>query len=428
MSQTTAAFDAVLKELYIGPIRNQLNKKTRLLKFFTKADLESYKWQGRVAIVPLHKSRNVGVKAIAEEGLIPAAGQQGFDKLQIPTREWLGRIQLTSQVMKASQSDRGSFTRAMQVEQDGLVNDIARQRNRALAYAGRGILAQANGAGGATATLVVDNPGGVAGSVNGTRFLKAGMVIAIHDQAAPATIDALATIATVDSAVQVTLDTTYTWDDDAFITLGVSVGAVDEGSLDLEPVGILGIVDSTTFLSTIHGLDRSLAANSYFRSTILSAVGVLSPDVVQRGIDNAEEVSGEVIDCFFAHTSTRREVLKMTEGDRRYALRATLQSPDPGTRAGIFKEDLPLNGLPVKTDKDFAYGILLGANKSHLAWIPLVEGQWADDDGSILLRAANQDVYEGRYRIFENFFSDMGNAHVRFDGITSTVSSGVFAD
>ena len=427
MSQTSTAFDAVLKERYIGPIRDQLNKKTRLLDLFTKADIESYDWQGRVAIVPLHQSRNVGVKAIAEEGLVPTAGNQAFNKLQVPTRRWLSRMSLTSTVMKQSRSNQGAFTRAMQAEQDGLVNDISRQRNRALAYAGQGILALANG-GDTSVTLVVDSPGGVAGAANGTRFLKAGMVIALHDAASPGTIDAVATIASVDSAVQVTLSASKTWDDDAFITIGASIGGTEEGSYQLEPMGILGIVDSTTYVSTIHGIDRSSAANAFFRSTIMASVGVLSPDVVQRGVDNAEEVSGEVIDCYLCHSSTRREILKMTEGDRRYALRATLGSPDPGTRAGVFKEDLPLSGLPVKVDKDFAYGILAGVNKSHLGWMPLVEGQWAEEDGGILLRAANQDIYEGRFRVFENFFSDKGNSHVRFDGITSTVSSGIFAD
>lgn len=417
----------MLKEDYIGPIRSQLNAKTNLLSFFTKADVESYEWQGRTAIVPLRKARNVGVKATGEDQLLPTAGKQQYAKLSVPARFIHGRIELTAQVMKASRNSRGAFTRAMQSEQEGLVDDISRQRNRMLAYAGRGILALANGAGAASATLVVDSPGGVAGATNGTRFLKAGMVIAIHDAVAPATIDALATILSVDSAVQVTLDTTYTWDDDAFITLGVTDGTTNEGSLDIEPVGFLGLADSSTYIASIHGLDRSLAANAFFRSTILGSVGTLSPDVLQRGVDNAEEVSGEVVDCFFAHSSVRREVLKIMEADRRYTA-AYLMSPDAGTKAGAFKTDLTFNGIPIKLDKDFAYGTLVGANKSRLFWIPEVEGEWADEDGAILLRASNKDKYEARFRVFENFFCDKGNALVRWDGITATVSSGVFSD
>jgi len=427
MAQTTSAFDAVLKEFYIGPIRSQLNAKTRLLSDFTKADIEQLEWQGRVAIVPLRSSRNVGTKAAAEEGLLPTAGRQGYAKLSIPMRFLYGRIELTAPVMKASRANPGSFARAMQSEQEGLVDDLARQRNRMLAGAGSGILALANGAGSGATALIVDSPGGVAGATNGTRFLKAGMVIAIHDFAAPATvIDALVTITSVDSATQVTIPSS-TWDDNAAITLGVTSGGTNEGSYNIEPVGILGIVDSTTYLSTIHGIDRSAAANAFFRSTIMASVGTLSPDVLQRGIDNTEEVSGEVIDCFYAHSSVRREVLKLMEGDRRYT-QTVLMSPDAGTKAGAFKADLTFNQIPIKVDKDLPYGVLLGVNRSHLFWIPEVEGEWADEDGSILLRSSTKDVYEARFRVFENYFSDKGNAHIRFDSITATVTSAVYAD
>jgi hypothetical protein len=65
-------------------------------------------------------------------------------------------------------------------------------------------------------------------------------------------------------------------------------------------------------------LDRSQAVNAWFRSNVLSSVGALSPDLLQRGTDNAEEVSGEVIDQYVTHASVRREVLKLTEADRRY--------------------------------------------------------------------------------------------------------------
>ncbi len=426
-TQTTTAFDAVLKEVYIGPIRSQLNAKTRLLSDFTKADITQYEWEGRQVIVPLRTARNVGVKALKEEGLIPTPGRQAYSKLVIPVKHWLGRIELTTRVMKAAKSNKGAFTRAMQSEQDGLVDDIARQRNRALAQAGRGILALASASGSGSTTLLVDNPGGVTGTVNGTRFLKAGMVIAIHDQASPATIDALVVISSVDSGSQVTIDTSSTWDDNAFITLGVSVGSTDEGSLDDEPVGLAAIVDSTTFVSTIHGIDRSAAANAFFRSNILGSVGSLSPDLLQRGIDNAEEVSGEVIDCFYSHTSVRREVLKMMEADRRYTAQY-LMSPDAGTRAGKFKANLSFNEIPIKVDKDLPYDTLFGVNRARLFWIPEVEGEWADEDGAILLRSSTKDVYEARFRVLDNFFSDKGNAHVRFDGISSTVTSGVFSD
>ena len=427
---TVSGFDAALKDVYAGPIRNQLNEKTRLLDLFTKGDLEQYEWEGRQVVLSLRKSRNSGVKATAEGGGLPIAGKQGYANLKIPMRFIQGRIELTAQVMKASRSDKGSFARAMDSEQKGLVDDLARQRNRMLAGFGQGTLATAVTTGAVTAgsNIQVANPGGVTGTVNVTRFLKVGMVVAITDVTG-VTFRVVGTITAV-SEPNIQLDTSTSSNLVAgdLITLGTNSLGSSESSFNLEPMGILGIVDSTTYVSSIFSLDRSQAANAFFRSNILSNVGTISPDVLQRGTDNTEEVSGEVIDQYLAHVSVRREIIKLTESDRRYQGGGEPKNFDGGTQAGAFKAEYTFNGVPVKVDKDLAYATLLGVNKSHLFWVPEVEGEWADDDGTVLFRVQNKDNYEARYRVYENYFSDKGNAHVRFDGITATVSSGVYAD
>jgi hypothetical protein len=424
---TTSGFDASLKDVYAGPIRDQLNEKTRLLDLFTKGDVEQMEWEGRQVVFSLRKSRNSGVKATAEGGLLPVAGKQGYANLKVPMRFIEGRIELTTQVMKASRSDKGSFARAMDSEQKGLVEDLTRQRNRMLAYFGVGTLANfvSTGTINANNNIQLSNPGGVTGTVNVTRFVKVGDVVAITDSTG-ATLRVVATV-TVVNEPNIQLDTTVTsLATSDLLTFGSNAASPGESSFQLEPMGILGIVDSTTFVSSIHGLDRSQAANAFFRSNILSSVGTLSTDLIQRGIDNAEEVSGEVIDQFLAHASVRREVLKLTEADRRYT-QQYLMKPDPGTAAGQFKAELAFANIPIKIDKDFAYGTLMGVNKSHLFWIPEVEGEWADEDGTVLFRVQNKDNYEARYRVFENYLSDKGSSHVRFDGVTATVTSGVFA-
>jgi hypothetical protein len=327
--------------------------------------------------------------------------------------------------MKASRSDKGSFARAMDSEQKGLVDDLARQRNRMLSGFGQGTLATIS-SGAASTTQALANPGGVTGTVNATRFTKVGMLVAFTDSTG-VTIKGVQTI-TVVSEPNITIDGSVTTTTGDLVSLGTNSLSTNESSYNLEPMGILGIVDSTTYVSSVFGLDRSQAANAFFRSTILSSVGTVIPDILQRGIDNAEEVSGEVIDQFLCHVSVRREILKLTEADRRYDGSNKAQNFDAGTQAGAFKSEYTFNDIPIKVDKDFAYGTLVGANKSHLFWIPEVEGEWADDDGTVLFRVQNKDNYEARYRVYENFFSDKGDAHVRFDGITATVTSGVYAD
>jgi len=427
LTTAVAGFDAVLKEVYLGPIRSQLNSKTVMLDAFTKGDVKKYQWEGKEVVIPLRNSRNyTGVLATAEGGQLPTPGFQGYIDLKVPMRFIHGRIQLTAQVMKASRSNKGAFAQAMRTEQQGLVDDLSRQRNRMLCGYGAGTLALAASSTTSTSMALI-NPGGVAGTVNAARFIKAGNILAVYDTTG-ATLNFVDTVASITDANTIVFASSHTWVANAIVTLAsANAGATAAGSFALEPMGILGIVDSTTYVSSIDGIDRSQAANAFFRSTILSSVGTISMDIIQRGIDNTEEFSGEVINGWFAHSSVRREILKLTDADRRYT-DAFLKSPDPGTKAGLFKEDLPLVGLGVRVVKDFAYGTLIGVNKEHLHWLPETEGEWADDDGTVLFRVPNVDAYEARYRLFENFCSDKGNAHLRMDGITATVTSGVFSD
>jgi len=410
---------------------------------FTEGDLTQYEWQGNQLVFALHSSRNYsGVLYVAEGGALPVAGSQGVVNLLIPVCHLKGRIQLSYEVMRASRSDKGSFVRAMDLEQKGLVNDVARQRNRALSGFGSEILAVVTVAT-AGSVLTIDNPGGVAGTVNPTRFIKPNMILAVTS-----TANAIRSIATVTAAstLYVTFNASISASVGDILNLGTtSVSASGSGSFggnysngvagqtgsptdasDLAPQGVLGLVDNGSFVATIFGLSRT--ANAFYDSTVMPNVGTINTDILQRGVDNAEEVSGEMIDKFVCHSSVRREISKMTEADRRYDATGAAKNYDAGTLAGANKKDLTYNGWSFRTDKDFAYGYLAGLNTSHLQWLPETKGEWAEDDGTILLRIANVDAYEARFRVSENFATDKANAHVMFSGVTVNVTSGVYAD
>ena len=152
---------------------------------------------------------------------------------------------------------------------------------------------------------------------------------------------------------------------------------------------------------------------------MLSSVGPLSADVLQRGLDVADQLGEAQIKHFIAHHSVRRAYLTMVDADRRY-IGSDLLSPDAGTKAAKMG-DVTFGGIPWQVDKDAPYGMLFGFDPTTATrWVE-VEGEWADDDGTILLRLTNADAYEARYRIFENYSLDRPASCVRWDGITSNV-------
>lgn len=137
MPATLATFQNILKEFYIGPVIEELNNEIFVLEMFEKAVID---WQGRVAIIPVHVSRNTGVGFRAEgqgalagsSSLLPVAGDQGFEQLQVNAQYQYGRFQITGPAISAAKSGgRGSFIGYVDAEMKKLVNDVKNSSNSA---------------------------------------------------------------------------------------------------------------------------------------------------------------------------------------------------------------------------------------------------------------------------------------------------------
>ena len=75
---TQLTLNNILKEFYLGPVQEQLNNSVMVLDLMTKTTVD---WNGRSAIIPIHVSRNTGVAFAAEGAHLPAAGEQGYQRL-----------------------------------------------------------------------------------------------------------------------------------------------------------------------------------------------------------------------------------------------------------------------------------------------------------------------------------------------------------
>jgi len=425
MALDVAAYDAVLKEVYEKTIVALLNSRTRTRNLFKK---ETGSWEGRQVRYPLNVRRNQGVMFTTENGTLPSAGNQQYTETRIPMRYAHGRIQLSIQTIKHSRTSKGAFKRAMDQEMMGLVRDLGNDLNRSMFGAGLGTLAFVNEATptGDT-TLIVDAPGGVVGATHGNRFLNVGMTVGFINSGSGAlrgtgaspgrTVTAVSTDGT-----NVTLDSAPgggTADNDFVVRIAstASTLVVTDSAYNQEFNGLLALIDDSTYVTTLNNVSRT--TYPIFKSTVLASVGPLSADVLQRGLDVADQLGEAQIKNFIAHHSVRRAYLTMVDADRRY-IGSDLLSPDAGTKAAKMG-DVTFGGIPWQVDKDAPYGMLFGFDPTTATrWVE-VEGEWADDDGTILLRLTNADAYEARYRIFENYSLDRPASCVRWDGITSNV-------
>ena len=418
MGQAISAWDAVLKEYYEGSIVSQIENKTRLLKSFGEQDAPTV--DGRRVVFPLHIGRNSGVMSSVEGATLPTAGNQRFVDIHIPLRKTVGRINITKDVIDASKSNRGSFKRAMATEMDGLVRDIADYRNEMLCGYGTGIVAQVSGAAGANATtLTAKNPGGFTGTVNPNRYIIPDMKLALVRAGAVIGVYRVASVVEAGSFNQFVVDTNaLTSADNDYLVRAASLATTAITDTDwMNPVmGLFGLVDNATFVQSLHGVNR--VTYPVFNSFVLSAVGPLSLDAMQRAFDAAmTKGQGNVTEMWCEH-SVRRAYLQLLEADRRYVAE-NLRKPDGGT-AAVKDTDITFGGIPFKTERDFPYGYIVGNDDSVMERYVNVRGEWEDEDGNILFRSQNTHDFTALWYMKDNFSINRPNTCFRMDGITVT--------
>lgn len=429
MGQTLTAFDAALKDVYGPRIEEQLSLVNVLSDWVDEND--SAEWTGRQVIYPIHVSRTQGVGATTEGSRLPPAGYQGYAQVKIPEKFNYGRVELTGQVIKSSLQNKGAFTRAMESEVKGLVRDLANDRERQFFGAGDGVLCLVNGAQTSTTnnTFNIDSNYGISGAVNGARFLNSGMTCAVvgtSGTSVTGTFTVGNTLSTTGSyfvASAVTATTTFS-DNERIVRYNGDVTAGTTNNLNNEVTGLLGLIDDGTYLNTLHNINRT--TYPVFKSSVISSVGQLSLDVIQRAIDNADELGGGNFGTegvFFCHHSVRREYLKLLQADRRYT-GGDLRTPDGGTKQAATKAggEITYGDRPWKVAKHCPYGTLFGMLKGSIVRYIHVRGEWADEDERIFRNVANYDKWEAFYRIFDELHTDRPNECFRLDGITATVS------
>jgi hypothetical protein len=393
MPQNTANADAVLKDHYIGPVREQLNQKS-VLMFAADDDgapdsskgetvgyrgiareSESIEFAGRKWVIPAHTARNEGLGAIAEGGILPIAGQQGWEDLQDTVKHNVGVIKITRYAIKLSNRNAAAFLRLLEGETKGMVNDIRKDVGR------QGYGNQV----GSLAAVTADGANTV--TVDSVQYLRVGMFIDLVD----VTNDTvLATNRQITNLVEATKVVTYNGADVAATT---NHRLCRTGSWKKEINGLGNLIGNT---GIVHGVDATLAVNWWHRSVVADGLGATF----------SEDQGQQVIDQVGRSGNAEVEVLITTRGvRRRYA--ATLKSQKRFNDANSLKlrggfTALDFNGMPMMFDDDCPKGTMWFLNLDALVWAYLPNGDapgywdWVDDDGAILSRATDRsDAFEG---------------------------------
>lgn len=387
MAQSLSNFDAVLKDVYLGPVREQINNSTVLLSDL-KRDTENV--SGRKWIFPLHYGRNFGVGARPENGTLPTAGAQGYKDAEEYLKYDYGRIELSGQVMKASRDNKGAFIRALDTEIKGMVKDFKKNLNRQLHGDGTGCLTKC-GVTNDTTTVVVDS----------TKYIRPGMKVDIRVLTTGATItngDSV-TVLTVPSATTFTVAEAVTTSASHGVFLEDSAGSTGTSIVYYEGNGLQNIVAAS---GTLHNVDPS--TYDWWVANIDSSTTTLDVLDVQAVIDAIDEDDAEVNRILTSY-AMRRKFIELGLADIRF----TSDGKTAAARIGM--KDPTFNDIPIKVDPDMPNNNIYFLDTREL-WIAQAgDLDWMDEDGSILCRVANKDAYEATLYWYHNLVTSKRNAH-----------------
>lgn len=132
-------FASAMKTFYLGPLNKQTFMETPILNRLQK---NSDDVAGNYAYIPLITARNPGVGSRVDTSgtgpTIPPAGAQSYQALTFRMAYHYGRGSISGPVMRNSRSNAGAFSRALDVEMQGLNERLPKDLNRQLWSYGHG--------------------------------------------------------------------------------------------------------------------------------------------------------------------------------------------------------------------------------------------------------------------------------------------------
>lgn len=188
-----------------------------------------------------------------------------------------------------------------------------------------------------------------------------------------------------------------------------------------QPEGIYGNLSAPVW----HGdatLDRTLVANAAVRCSVVrpcniavAAQGriVLTFQRIQAVFDEVLLVCDDEPDLMLINPVARQRYIALAQ-----LVINSDASTVTGADGGFKSNQLSYGGVKFKVSRHCARSMILGLKTKHWKMVQLQSGEFADLDGAVLSRVANQDNWEGFYRWYYNMVCLRPNANFILVGFT----------
>lgn len=301
MASTKTTASGILKNVYEGPIVDQINNPNVLLKFINRNSRDIVEGTKIVGSIRLRPSQGIGARA--EMIALPTPGNAVWGAPEDTLKHLYGVMQLSGPLIRATESNAAAFNRAIKAEAEamttGLSLDLQRQVYGSLTDDGQVVLC-----GTTTASLTVQ----LAASAN-MRYFEVGMVVDLLTVTTLVNItDGLArTITAIDEA-----NKTITFTGNVVTTTSL-VAVYRSGNASGELHGLEVIISA----ASLHGINPASGSNARFAGNVNSAFGAFSIASFQSEVDNAHNRSGKWISHIFSQEAPRNAYLAELQAVRR---------------------------------------------------------------------------------------------------------------
>jgi hypothetical protein len=402
---TMSAFDNILKEFYLPLFEEQFNRQTVLMdEVILKRDSEHV--EGKNAYIGVEWETLGGTDSIAEGGTLPTPEPGDYNRLQIGMKYHYARFRITGPVIDASANDPGAFAPALQREMKSKITSFLRHANRMMMGDSSGALARVDD-GSPDTTLGVDAAYGIADDNNGTLFFTPNMNVGFYSAKTGGTARGAARITAVNKSTNIiTINAlpSGTSNND-FITR--------ELSSENEMMGLLGIIDTSDFVTTLQNINGSTETRWQAQKRQGSSAGTneaLTLLRMQLLWDDVTFQGGGTPKFLLGSSGTALTYAMMAKRENITVNKMTLDGGWSG---------LDFNGqAPVIADVMCPKNRLFYIDPSTLRLYELTRPQWLDRGTGVLKQVGDTDVFQATYQ----WYAELGVSNRGKNGVLEDIT------
>lgn len=397
-TQTLSTADAILKDLYVGPIVEQLNYKTYMLDQIER-DSDSLDHTGRRAVWPVHKNGNRGRGSFGDGGQLPTAGKQEWVDAIIPIRYHAYGVSVSDAAIEGSKRNEGAFINILEAETKGVAKDMRKDINRQVFGQGTGLLATAVSA--AAGVVTVDS----------VQYLKVGDTVDLLVIATGATTAGVVNVtitARDTTAKTVTLSSAPATPGSINNTYGFYVASSRNNEMD----GLRNIVSTGR---TLHSINSATAGNEFWNagSSKSAASGTAGESLFEQVADEVGANGNGEVEVFLTTRGVRRRLADTYASQKRFN-DARAVDVHGGYTAIL------VNEIPVVADDDCPKGFAFGINKDSFKWFQQAGPSWLESkDGTVfqLSPGATLGSYAATWLAWFKWYAALANIAPNRNGV-----------